>query len=423
MAEEEPQKHPYRLVIVGTCFGIQAVGIGTYNAFGVFFVPLMSEFGWSRAAVSGASSIAFFGMGFLAILAGRLNDLIGPRLVMTVTAVCFGLGHLLMARVESLWQLYVFYGVAVGIGLCAVDVISLTTVARWFRGKRGTITGIVKMGTGAGQVVVPLVVSFLIAGYGWRITFVVLGSVGLCIMVGLALLLKRDPGQAAIPLQSPSTADKGPPGAKMASEVPLNRSQGLSFQQALGTPQLWTLCAIFLLLFFCMLMVVVHIVPYARDMEIPAGLAAGVLSAIGGVSIVGRFMTGVAIDRIGSKRVMIICFILLMAALLWLLASNTLLTLYLFALIYGLAHGGFFTVISPVVADFFGIRAHGALLGVVVFCGTIGGSIGPVVGGYIFDTTGGYQPAFWLCLLMIGLGFGLLFRLRPMNTSDSGIVR
>ena len=156
----------YGYVIAASCFGIQAIGVGTYVCYGVFFNRLISEFGWSRAAISGASSVAFFLSGLFGILVGRLNDRIGPRNVMAITGFLFGLGHVLMSRLGAIWQLYVFYGVIVGMGLSSVDVIALSTTARWFVRKRGIMTGIVKIGTGAGQFIIPLVASMLITRYG-----------------------------------------------------------------------------------------------------------------------------------------------------------------------------------------------------------------------------------------------------------------
>ena len=105
--EKPPKgKYLYGYVIAATCFSIQAIGIGTYVSYGVLFNPLLDEFGWSRASISGASSMAFLLMGFLGIGVGRLNDRFGPRALMTVSGVFFGLGYFLMSRLESVWQLY-----------------------------------------------------------------------------------------------------------------------------------------------------------------------------------------------------------------------------------------------------------------------------------------------------------------------------
>jgi MFS family permease len=94
--------------------------------------------------------------------------------------------------------------------------------------------------------------------------------------------------------------------------------------------------------------------------------------------------------------------------------------LYLFAGIYGFAHGGFFTVMSPAVADIFGIGSHGAIFGVVLFSGTIGGAMGPVLTGRVFDVTGSYQTAFIFLIGVAISGLVLITLLRPLKDAGEG---
>jgi MFS family permease len=202
---------------------------------------------------------------------------------------------------------------------------------------------------------------------------------------------------------------------KAPGDMPDRTDAGLSLQEAIRTPQFWTIFFINLAVVFCLLSIMVHIVPHAQDIGASAAKAAGVLATIGGVSMVGRLASGIFVDRIGTKKTMMLCFFLLIAALLWLQLAEKVWMLYLFAAIYGLTHGGFFTVISPIVAEFFGIYAHGALFGIVVFSGTVGGSVGPFVTGYIFDISAGYGPAFWLFTLTSVLGLMMLISLRPID--------
>ena len=412
MDKAPKDKFLYGYVIAASCFGIQAVGIGTYFSYGVLFNPLISEFGWSRASVAGASSVAFLLMGFLGIGVGRLNDRIGPRKLMTFTGFFFGLGYLLMFRLDAIWQLYLFFGIIFGIGLSSIDVIALTTIARWFVKKRGFVTGIVKVGTGAGQMTIPFLASILITRYGWRHACVIIGAAVLAILLSIAQFMRRDPGPMGL---SPDGDAPGSAGS------PLSAAEGLSLREALHTRQFWTLCAAFLSIVFCLMSVMVHIVPYAHDIEVPPTRAAGVLSTIGGVSMAGRFICGLAIDRIGSKRVMIFCFILLIAALLWLQTAKALWMLYFFAAIYGMAHGGFFTTFSPIIAEFFGIKSHGALFGIAMFSGTFGGAAGPFLAGYIFDVTAGYGVAIWIFTAVAALGFVLISLLKPVGGSKTPI--
>jgi nitrate/nitrite transporter NarK len=215
-------------------------------------------------------------------------------------------------------------------------------------------------------------------------------------------LLKRDPSTLR-PVEDLQTT-------KVVCE-PNPADEGFSLSEVLCTRHFWTICIANLVFVFCAMIVVVHIIPHARDIKISVTNAASILSVIGGASIFSRIATGIAIDRIGSKKVMIFCFLLLTIALFWLSIAGSLWALYLFAVIYGLAHGGIFTVISPMVAEFFGISSHGIILGVVVFAGNLGGSVSPIVAGLIFDATGGYGPVYGICLLMIALGLALLISL------------
>lgn len=387
---------------------IQAVGVGTFVSYGVFFNSLIDEFHWSRAIISGASSLALFLSGFLAIFVGRLNDIYGPKRLMTTASIFFGAGVMLMSRVEEIWQLYLFYGIIFGIGLSAVDVIALTTTARWFSHSRGIMTGIVKVGTGAGQFSITFLAGLLVVAYGWRQTNVILGAASLLLLFLLARILKRDPGDSTLPRSS------GDPPSKSSALV----SPGLSVKEAIRTGQLWIICSVNLLLVFTLMIILVHIVPHASDIGLSAIQAAGVLSTIGAVSMVGRLASGFTIDYLGSKYVMVTCYFILISSLLWLQVADSLWMLYLFAAIYGLAHGGFFTAISPIVAETFGIVAHGALFGIVVFSGTTGGAIGPIVAGLMFDTLGSYTRVFWIITMMSCVGLALIVLLRPITVTD-----
>jgi MFS family permease len=172
-----------------------------------------------------------------------------------------------------------------------------------------------------------------------------------------------------------------------------------------------------LFLVFCLLIVMMHIVPHARDLGVAPLKAAGVLSTIGAISMLGRFCGGMVIDRRSSATVMAVSFFFLLASLVWIQFSDRTWMLYAFAVVYGLAHGGFFTAISPIVAEFFGIRNHGTLFGIVVFFGTAGGAIGPLMAGYLFDHSGSYQSTFRIITVMALVSCALLFALKPFKKS------
>ncbi len=402
---------PYSSVIIASCFALQAVGLGSYIAFGVFINPLISEFGWSRAAVSGASSIALFLSGLFSVLIGRINDRIGPRLIILLCAFFFGFGHILMSQVNAVWQLYLVFGVIIGTGLSCVDVIALSTTAQWFSERRGSITGIVKVGAGFGQLIIPMAASILIVERGWRVSYLSLGAGSFFAFTIIGLLLKRAPAQAAASLID----------AKKDSSRSLGSSDtSLSLKDAVRTKAFWIICFSNLVSLFCLMTIMVHIVPHAGLLIDSPTKAAGVISTIGFASMAGRIITGIVVDRIGTKRTTILCYILLTFVLLWLQVAREPWMLYLFAVFYGVAHGGLFTIISPIVAAFFGVKSHGALFGVVIFCGTLGGSLGPLLAGYIFDITGSYHPAFWICAGMSVFGLLLMLTLKPADYRKSG---
>ncbi len=191
-------------------------------------------------------------------------------------------------------------------------------------------------------------------------------------------------------------------------------------KEAAQTKQFWTLCIAEFAVLFCLLTVIVHIVPYARDLGLAPVYAAGVLSTIGGVSILGRIVMGAANDRIGGKRALIICLIVLFCGLIWLQLATEAWMLFLFAAIYGFAHGGFFTVVSPMVAELFGTGSHGLLFGIILFSGTLGGAVGPLMAGRTFDVTGSYRMVFLVLSVLTLIGFVLIILLRPIRARGTG---
>ena len=134
-------------------------------------------------------------MGTLGVFAGMVNDRFGPRILMAVTALFYGAGYFLFSRVQAVWQLYLFYGVVVGVGLSSIDVIPMTVTARWFVRRRGMMTGLVKVGTGAGQMTLPLAAGLIIVSHGWRHACLFLALTALVVLGGAGQLLRRDPAQ------------------------------------------------------------------------------------------------------------------------------------------------------------------------------------------------------------------------------------
>jgi len=400
-------KYFYGYNIVAASFFIQAVSIGSWATYGVFFNEFQVEFGWSRTMISGASSLNYLISGLFGILAGRLNDKIGPKILITTSGTSLGLAFLLMSLIQEPWQLYLVFGVLVGIGISTTDIITLSTVVRWFIKRRGMITGIVKVGTGFGQFTMPALAAALISVYGWRHSYLSMAAANLVIILVAAQVLRRDP-------QGMGLRPNGDSHENFAAQDGTAES-GVTLNVALKTGQFWTICVAWFSVFFCILTIPIHIVPHARDLGLSFATAAGVLSTIGGVSMLGRIVMGTAIDRIGGKSSLIVCFIVLLCGLIWLQVASKVWMLFLFAAVYGFAHGSFWTVVSPTIAEFFGTLSHGVLFGIILFGGMVGGSVGPLIAGLIFDTTGSYQIAFIMLTGMATIGLALITLLKPLQ--------
>jgi MFS family permease len=386
---------PRYLVVIGACV-TQFTVIGSLFSFGLLFKTFEAEFGWSRTVLSSCSAVAFLVMGILAIAAGRLSDKYGPKPVLAVSGLLFGLGYALISQVTQPWHLFVIFAVSIGLGMSTHDVVTLSTIARWFEGRRGVMTGVVKVGTAVGQVVLPPVMALLIVLLGWQMAVV---SIGICVTI---LLISSAMMMTYPEVSTPETAVQDPP--------------GMSFRAACRTRLFWRLCVIQFLFFPTLMTVPVHLAVHSMDLGMTAGRAALLLSVLGAASIAGRLVIGLGADRLGGKRAFILSFIPLIASLFAFAITTAHLPLFLVVALYGFAHGGLFTLVSPVVAEYFGMRAHGSIFGIIVFFGTIGGSIGPILAGWVFDLLGSYQPTFIGLGLMTCLGLIMALYL-PASTS------
>jgi MFS family permease len=404
MSERREPKFFYGYLVVIAGFLILVLMYGTLYSFGVFFKPVLMEFGWTRAITSGAYSLCFLLSGVVAIAAGRLNDKFGPRAVMSCSGLLLGIGYFLMAKIATIWELYLCYGVIVGVGMGGGIAPSLSTVARWFVKRRGLMTGMTIAGTGTGTLVTPLIANWLISTYNWRTSFTIIGIAVFILIVGLAQLLIRDPGRKGL----------SPYGTGTPADMSNLDAAGLSLQEAVRTAQLWILFVIYVFVGFFVQVIIVHIVIHATGLGISPVSAASVLSVAGVGSLVGRIMGGGVSDRFGNKPAIIAALILAGAGFIWLLVARERWMLYIFAIIFGLAYGEILCMMSLLPAQLFGLRSQGVILGIIIFASTIGGGIGPVVAGRIFDITGSYQIALMICVAVACVGLVLAIFIRPV---------
>jgi len=354
-------------------------------SFGVLLIPITQEFGWERGALSIAASIAGLEMGIFSIITGKLSDKFGPRVLVTFSGVILGIAFLLMTQINSLWQVYLFWGFGMGIAASCAFIPINSTIPRWFVQKKGIAVSITVTGFGVGAMIAPLLAQILISNYGWRQSLLILGFVTWIIIIPLAQLMKRNPEQMGV-------KPYGEVGDGIDKDTD-DSKQGLIFREALKTGSFWIFGSIQALWYFCLQTIIVHITPYTIDIGIPKITAASILSFIAASSVFSRLTIGFISDKIGARLVLSLCLILATLALLGLLFTSELWAFYLFAICFGLAYGGLIPLITVIPSELFGLRSLGVILGALALYNFVGGSFGAPIAGYIFDTTGSYRMA------------------------------
>ena len=386
----EPSPY-YRYIIVSIAFIVMVIAWGVNYSFGVFFTPLLDEFGWTRAMTSGAFSLAMFSEGLGGVFMGRICDRFGPRLVVSVCGILLGMGYMLMSQVSTVWHLYLFYGVVIGIGLSGTYVPLISTVSKLFNRRRGLMTGIVSSGMGAGTLFITPFATWLILIKGWRFSYMTIGLATLIIIIVSARFLRKPEGKHFVPaIQSKTT--------QSTSESSMENAN-----TALKTISLWLICIVFVCWGMVIFAILVHIAPYAIEAGFSKIEAANILTIFGGSAFFAKIITGIATDRLGSKPVFAMGIGMLIIALIMLLTINELWVLYLFAVVHAFSYGSGSVTIPNIVAEMFGLHFHGILLGIVNFSACIGCAIGPLAAGWLFDITGNYYASFMSAALLGGI--------------------
>jgi MFS family permease len=399
---------------------VSVLCLGTFSGSGVgsfslFVNSLQSEFGWGRGEIMLAFTIFFLLTGVVAPLVGSIVDRYGVKGVISAGALVTGLGFVSLYMLQSLWHLYVAY-FFIGAGMSAFGhVPSSAIVSNWFVKKRGTAIGIMSTGIGMGIfAVAPLVGSFLIPAFGWRMAYLALGIMAWG-LIPLAIFVVRT-----------KPADMGlyPDGITSPEEVAeigasSQTTKGLGLRAALGTMAFWLVSVTFFISAFSSLGFNQSLVPYLQDAGFSVALAASALTITGLGSAIGKFFFGWLCDKIKAKQACALSIVLLSAAaiiLMFIRSTSPLAIIWLAAFILGLGAGGWLPTMSMLVSRNFGLASYGAIIGMVSLLQAIGGAAGPLLGGYMFDTTNTYYWAFiiFLCLYAIAIPAVLAVR-RPKS--------
>lgn len=367
---------------------------------------------FDAATTSAAYSISFFIEGIFSLVSGGLADRFGPRIVLSLSSVLVGLGYCLMPLVHAQWQLHLFYGVFIGVGMGAMFVPLVSMTARWFNARRNLMTGLVSSGAGVGMLIIPSSIAHLIDTRGWRVSFAIMGVIVLVVVLIAAQFLKRDPSTMGT-LAYGESAKTGGGGSTSAT--------GHEFWDALRIPQLWLIFAMVFWFGVFAMTYNVHVVPDAVNSGMNATAAADILAVSGLLLIVGRVILGTAADTIGNKPILIVCFALSAMALLFIALVHTHWAFFVLAAFIGFSQGGIGTSQSPLVASLFGLKSHGLIYGFIGFGYTIGAALGPYLAGLLFDWSGSYRLALLICAgaSLAALIFASL--IRPIKNSAGAV--
>ena len=324
----------YGWVVVAVGFVTLLVSLGIRFTYSIFFIPLTNEFGWDRASTSSIFSISLLLFAAVGPLLGHLLDRIGARLVFVAGSVILGLGLILSSTAQSLEQMIVYYSLIASLGLAALALgMHGIVLSRWFYRQRGIAIGIAFAGTGIGTFVFSPLVERLIAAYGWRGTYAVLGVIVLVLLVPVNAIWARTRPQEMGQLPD------GDPIALPASDRAEIQRPAPTARSVLRDPRLWLLLATTLLALTAARMIVVHAVAHMVDVGFEPLFAAAVFGAVGLVqapATVGWGWVSDRVGRVGAFSLGSVCVVAAIALLLLLEGNANPLLAWLFALAFGL---------------------------------------------------------------------------------------
>jgi MFS family permease len=250
--------------------------------------------------------------------------------------------------------------------------------------------------------------SQIILIHDWRTSYLILGSTILFFTILSSQFLKGDPDRTGFQVSGKENRE---------NRVLQPLSEGVSFKSAVYSWQFWLAMCMFCCFGFISFSIWVHIVPHAVELKISNISAASIISIMSAFSILGNFgLGGIGGDKLGNRKIIVFGFVLMIAALILLVIYKDLWILYIAAGLFGLSFGSMAASEPPIVARLFGLRSHGLILGFIGLGFTIGGSLGPVVAGYLFDFSGTYRMTFIICSIIGLIGLILSMSLRPLKS-------
>ncbi len=375
------------------------LALGSLYAWSVFVPPLEREFGWSRAQTSWVYTIAIVCFALTFVVAGRLQDVKGPRLCALLGGLFVSAGFVLASFTTTLAALYLFYGVIVGIGNGFGYATPTPVASKWFPDRRGLVVGLMVGGYGGGSAIFGTLASgYLVPSFGWRTTFQLLGAVFFVMtMIGTALM-KNPPAGYAPPTRTRASEATGAPGLSAAPRARGSSRTSIDFTtpEMLRTRTFYALWIAFCCGTTAGQMTISQLVPFTRAAGLGATVATISLIVTSLSNAGGRILSGWLSDAAGRVRTLQVMVFLSALAMPALVAGRS--NVWMFYAFVGLVYwcyGTQLSVIASTMADFYGTRNLGLNYGVLFSAWGAAGIIGPAIAGRVFDRFGDYRYAFY----------------------------
>jgi len=390
------QRDPaYRWVIVAAGGLIGCVAMGAMFSLPVLLTPMTEQTGWSRTGISAAMTIGFLSMAVTSMLWGALSDRFGARAAILAGGLLFSASLLLAAQAPGLAVFQLAFGVLAGGAVAAFFAPLMATVTGWFTTRRGLAVSLVSAGMGLAPVTMSPLAAWLATLYDWRTVLTLLAALSAAIILPAALLLRRPPAVAG-----PTRPEDAP-----ASDMTLRQAvTSLPFLVLVATN------------FFCCAThsgPIFHTVSYAEFCGLTAIAAVSIYSVEGISGMFGRIGFGVISDRLGAKRVLVAGLLAQAFGVLAYFFARELVEFYAVALFVGFVYAGIMPLYAVLIRENFPMRIMGTIMGGTGMAGSLGMASGPVLGGWIFDTTGGYG-ALYIASWVFGLmAFAIALTFRP----------
>lgn len=374
----------------------------TLAGINVFDRHLLEALEVSRGTLKFGDTVQLLASAALAPVGGWIADRYGVRPAMIGGVLILSLALFLFSGVESIGDVYVLR-FAMGASLAGAGlVICVTIVSRWFVSQRGLALGLMLAGTSLGNAVIPQLNTWIIAEMGWRPAFGVICLIPLVLLPVILFVVKEWPDRIGLE----------PLGATAARVARGGGEGGYEFGAALRTANFWLIGIAAFGTFYSILGLAGNLFLHMQDLGYEDRAAAQAFFPLFVMGLVGKIGAGALSELVPRKGVFAMCLALMLAGAL-MLATLTPGLVWPALWLFGLGWGGNYTMLQALVADVFGARSLGKILGAITVLDATGGAIGPWVTGLTFDAAGNYRLGFGIMVALIGLAFLASMLVRP----------